>query len=118
MDWTFEDDSLFFYVTLTGRRGHTLFVQAEAEMSDTGAKVIKPDPCSSWEGHSERVGASVGDESAESCRVVRPLRILLVIRSLRRTYKLVSRFEAPCICTWWAGERCVEQMSRLHRTAC
>jgi len=39
MDWTLEDnmvDGLFFYATLTGRRGgHTPFVQAEAETSDT-----------------------------------------------------------------------------------
>ena len=63
---------------------------------------------------------------------VRPPRIPLEIRPMRRTsvvvvrktdallcggYKWVSRFEAPCICTRWAGERCVEQMSRLHGTA-
>ena len=33
-------------------------------------------------------------------------------------YKWVSRFEAPCICTRWMCERWVEQMSRLHGTAC
>ena len=57
MDWTLEDnmvDSLFFCVTLTGRRrGHTPFVQAGAETSDTGAEAVKPDPGSSWEGHPE-----------------------------------------------------------------
>jgi len=56
MDWTLENnmvDSLFFCATLTGRRGgHTQFVQAGAEMSDTGAEAVKPDPGSSWESHS------------------------------------------------------------------
>jgi len=41
-------NGLFFCVTLTGRRGsHTPFVQAGAEMSDTGAEAVKPDPGSS-----------------------------------------------------------------------
>jgi len=56
MDWTLKDnlvDSLFFCATLTGRRAsHTPFVQAGAEMPDTSAEAIKPDPGSSWEGHS------------------------------------------------------------------
>jgi len=56
MDWILEDDmveGLFFCATLTGRRGgYTPFVQAGAETSDTGVKVVKPDPGSSWEGHS------------------------------------------------------------------
>jgi len=56
MDWTVEDDmvdGLFFCATLTGcRGGHTSFVQAGAETSDTGAEAIKPDPGSSWECHS------------------------------------------------------------------
>jgi len=62
--------------------------------------------------------------NAESCGVVG---IPLMIRPLRRTYvvvvrktdellcgghKWVSRFEAPCICTRWTGERRVEQVSR------
>jgi len=55
MDWTLEDDmvdGLFFCTTLTGRRGgHTRFVEAGAETSDTGAEVVKQDPGSSWEGH-------------------------------------------------------------------
>ena len=83
-------DGLFFCATLTGRRGgHTPFVQAGAETSDTGVEALKPDPSSSWEGHSGRVGA--GDENAESCGVVRPLHIPLVIRPLRRTYVVVVR---------------------------
>jgi len=72
MDWTLEDnmvDGLFFCATLTGHReGHTPFAQAGAETSNTAADAAKPDPGSSWEGHSERVGAR--DENAESCGVV------------------------------------------------
>jgi len=42
--------------------------------------VVKPDPGASWEGHSGGLGAGVGDENAESCGVVRPTHIPLVIR--------------------------------------
>jgi len=47
-------DSLFFGAILTGRRGgYTSFVQTGAKTPDTGtAEAIKPDPGSSWEGHS------------------------------------------------------------------
>ena len=93
MDWTLEHnmvDGLFFCKTLTGRRGdQNPFVQAGAETSDTGAEAVKPDPGSSWEGHSRKVGTGVWNENAESCGVVRPLRIPLKIRSLRRTYVVV-----------------------------
>jgi len=85
-------DGLFFCATLTGRRGgRTPFVQAGAETSDTGAEAVKLDPGSSWEGHSGCVGASVGDENAESCGAVRPLRIPLLIHPLSRTYVVVVR---------------------------
>jgi len=81
---------LFFCATLTVRRGgHTPFVQAGVETSDNSAEAVKLDPGSSWEGHSGVVGADVGDENAESCGTVCPLRIPLVIRSLRRTYVVV-----------------------------
>jgi len=46
-------------------------------MSDTGAEAVKPDP-----GSSSRMiipGAGVGHENAESCMIVCPLRIPLVI---------------------------------------
>jgi len=63
MDWTLEDDmvdGLFFCATRTGRRGgHTPFVQAGAETSDTGAEAVKPDQGSSWEGHSGGVFTGV-----------------------------------------------------------
>ena len=82
MDWTLEDnivDGLFFCATLTVRRGgHTTFVQA-------GAESYTPDP------GSRGVGAGVGDENAESCGLVRPLRIPLVIRLVRRTCVVVAR---------------------------
>jgi len=70
MDWTLEDDmvdSLFFCATLTGRRGgHTPFVQAGAETSNTGAEAVKPDPGSSWEGYSGGVYRSLVGLSAHS----------------------------------------------------
>jgi len=56
MDWTVEDDMVdgLFCATLTGRRGgHTPFVQAGAETSDTGAEAVEPDPGFSWEGRLE-----------------------------------------------------------------
>jgi len=66
-------------------------VEARAETPDTGAEAVKPDPGSSWGGHSGGVGACVGDENAESCGVVRPLRVPLAIFPLRRTYVVVVR---------------------------
>jgi len=49
-----------FCATLTGRRGgHTPFVQAGAETSDTGAEAVELDPGSSWEGYSREVCTSV-----------------------------------------------------------
>jgi len=35
------------------------------ETPDTGADDVDPDPRCSWKGHSRRVGAGVGDDSAE-----------------------------------------------------
>jgi len=93
MDWSVEDnmvDDLFFCNTLTSRRGeHTSSVQAGAGTSDTGAEAVEQDPRCSLEGHSGRVGAGVGDESAESCEVVQPLCLPLVIRPVRRTFVVV-----------------------------
>ena len=74
----------------------------------------------------------VGNESTPSCKVVQPLRLLLVIRPIRRTYVVVVRwtdelcgehkwafrFETLCVCTRWTRERWVEQVSRLKGTAC
>jgi len=125
MDWTLEDnmfDCLFFCATLTGlKRGHTRFAQAGAESPDTGVEADKPDPGFSCEGNSGWVPVSGMKINEESCGVVRPLRITLVIHPVRRIYdvvvvrgtdellcggyKWVSRFETPCICTRWMDER-------------
>ena len=138
MDWTSNDntvDSLFFCATLTGHRGgDTPFVQTWAETPNACAEAVKSDPASSWEGRSGGMGVGVGDENAESCGIVHPLRIPLLIHPLRCMYgivvvrwtdellcggyKWVSRFEAPCICTRWTSERWMEQVSSLHGTAC
>jgi len=57
-------NGLFFCVTLTNRReGHIPFLQTGAEAPVTDAEAGRVIP--GW------VGASVGDENAESCRVVR-----------------------------------------------
>ena len=46
-------DGLFFCATLTSRRGgHTPFVQAGVETSDTSAEAVESDPGSAREGHS------------------------------------------------------------------
>jgi len=37
-------------------KGHTPFVQAGAEASDTRAETVKSDPGCSWEGHSGKGG--------------------------------------------------------------
>jgi len=90
-------------------------------------------PALFWKARCRRIGAGVGDESAESCRVVQPFRIPLVIRPVHSTYAIlvrwndeflcgrwewVSRFEMPCISTRWTGEHCVEQVFSFHGTAC
>ena len=94
MEWSLEDnmvDGLFFCATLSGLRGgHSPFLQTRAEMFDTGVEAVKPDPVSSWEGHSWE-GAGVGDENSESCGVVCPHRIPLVIHPVRRTCVVVVR---------------------------
>jgi len=93
IDWTLEGnmiDGLFFCDTPTsGGRGQIPFVQAGAETSDTGAEAVKPDPGSSWQGHSRTVSASAGDESTDSCNVLRPLCIPSVIRPERRASVIV-----------------------------
>jgi len=95
MNWTVKDNmvsALFFCVTLTSCKWrHTPFVQAGTETSDTGAEAVKPDPRLSWQGHSGKVGAHVGDESTESRSTLQPLPILSVIRPERRTSVVVVR---------------------------
>jgi len=52
MDWSLENNmvsGLIFCSTLTCRRsGHTPFVQTRAEMSDTSAEALEPDPRCQW----------------------------------------------------------------------
>jgi len=53
MNWTVEDDMVGGLFCATGRRGgHTPFVQAGAETTDTGAEAVESDLGASWEGHS------------------------------------------------------------------
>jgi len=95
MDWTVKDNiakGLFPCATFTRRRkGHTPYVLAGAEMSDTGAEAVKPDPRCYSQGHSRIVGANVGDESTESRSALQPLSIPSVIRPERRTSVVVGR---------------------------
>jgi len=67
----------------------TLFVQAGAEMFDTGVETVEPDPLCSWKGHCRRVGAGVGNKSMRSCMVVQELCMPSMIRPERRTYVVV-----------------------------
>jgi len=85
-------DGLFFCATLTGRRGAIphLYKQDWKRPTPVRKRLSRTQPLlgrviPGW------VGAGVGDESAESCGVVRPLHIPLVIRPLRRTYVVVVR---------------------------
>jgi len=74
--------------------------------------------------HSRRVGQG---ESMKSRSALQPLCIPLhfcYCRQLnwwvveQRVQNGLSRFEIPCIPTQWTGERWVEQVSRIHGTAC
>jgi len=85
-------DGFFLCAALTSRRvGHTPFIQAGTETSDTGEEAVKMDQRCSWKGHSRRMGAGVGDENAESRKVVQPLRLPLVTHQVHRTFVVVVR---------------------------
>jgi len=62
------------------------------------AETVKLDPGCSWQGHSRRVGAGVGDESTESRGVVQPLLMPSVIRPERRTSVVVVSVELMSCC--------------------
>ena len=79
-------------------KGHTPFVQAGAETSNTSAEAVMQDPVCSWKGHSRRVGADVRDESKESRGVVQSLCILSVIRPVRHTSDVVVRWSDELLC--------------------
>jgi len=66
-----------------------LIYLSRSETPDTGAKVVKHDPRCSWDSHSRRVCADVGDESADSGSVLEPLRIPSVIFPETRTSVVV-----------------------------
>ena len=78
-------DSYGDYVTEYTEEAIAAFIQAGEEMSDTSAEAIKPDLGCSWVGHSEVMGARVGDETVDSCRFFRPLRVPLVIHPVHHT---------------------------------
>ena len=92
MDWTLKDDkvdSLFFCATLTCCKGSYPICASRSGNVWHGAETVKPDhPRYSWQGHSRRSG--VGDESTESCGVVQPLHIPLVIRQSPALLLLLS----------------------------
>ena len=83
-------------------------------MSDTGAEAAKPDPGCSWEGHFGWVGGGEGDENAECCAVVRPLRVPLVIRSLRRTYVVIVRKTDELLCSGYKWRALIWDAVYLH----
>ena len=79
----------FICATLTGRRGsHTPFVQYKQKWKRPTSVHRRLSRTPAVLGG---VGAVVGDKNAESCEFVRPLRILLVIHPVRRTYFVVVR---------------------------
>jgi len=71
------------------RGGHTPFVQTGEDAPYSGTEAVKPDPRSSWEGHSGWMGAGFEDESTESCGIFHPLRIPLAIDPACHTYVVV-----------------------------
>jgi len=82
----------FFCATLRSfRKGHTTFVQAGAETSETGAGVVKPVPGFSRQSHSGRMGANLGDGSTDFRVVFQLLCFPSVIGQERRTSVVVVR---------------------------
>ena len=94
-----------------------------------GPEAVKPDPRCSWKGHSgggcrcrrwkdgvmwgcphapHPIGNPPSASHAFCCCC--QMNWWLVVRRVQ----MVSRFEATCICTPWAGECWVEQLTRLH----
>ena len=122
--WSTVCSSAPHYQVAEGPGGHTPFLQAGVETSDTGAEAVKPDPGSSWEGHSDEVSAGVGDKCAESCKVVRPVRrtyiwlsdkLMSCAAGTRRCLDLRRRAIAldGRVSAEWS--RCPGSMARCHR---
>jgi len=87
MDWTLEDnmvDGLFFCATLTSRRReHTHLCKQEQKRPTPVRRLLSLIHMLFFGGRFRRVGPGVGDESTESCRVVQPPRLPLVMRPER-----------------------------------
>jgi len=79
MDWTLKDNmagGLFFCAILTGRRGgHTPFCASRSANVRHECGGGSAGPRCSWQSHSRRMGADVGDESTKPRSVVQPLRL-------------------------------------------
>jgi len=60
------------------------------------------------------LGAGVGEENAESCGVVRPLRIPLVIRPMIRTYVVVVKWTNEILCGGYKLGVSIWGTVRLH----
>jgi len=126
VDWILKDNMvscLIFCATLTSRRsGYTPFVQTGAESSETGAETVELDPGCSGTFQEGGLGMKVRrlvvlcNLSAFHCTSV--ISVSWTDELLCGGYKWVSRFEMPCIPIRLTGERWVEQMFRLHGTAC
>ena len=99
------------------------FMQAGAETSDTGTEAVTPDPRCPWQGHSRKVGAGFGYESAESRGVVHIPSVIrsehrtnvavVVVRRLQMGVSIWDAVRAHTVDRW-----AVEQMSRCHGTTC
>ena len=119
-DWTLEDnmvDCLFLCATLTAAEEATLHLckQERKRPTPVRRRLSRTHAVLGWVIPGGCTG--VWNENG----IVRPVRRTYVV--VRKTdelcgwYKWVSRFEAPCICNRWTGERWVEQVSRLHGRA-
>jgi len=104
-------DGLFFYATLTGRRGgHTPVVQAGAETSDTDAEAVEPDPGSFVIG--------LFREGGYRCLELKCGVLCGVVRPLRRTYSMLLSSEKPMSCCAAGTNGCLDlrrRASALHR---
>jgi len=67
------------------------FIYEGGENSDNGEEVLKSDSRCSWQEHSRRVGANVGDKSTESRSALQPLRIPSVLLPEQQTSVLRRR---------------------------
>ena len=83
-----------------------MYKQERKRPSDTGAETVKPDPGSSWEGHSGGVYRCL----ELKCGVFCPLRVPLMIRPLYRTYVVVVKEANELLCSGTNG--CIDLRRR------